>query len=120
MAKKKTGSRKPASRGARKGARKTARKGARAARPTPAATPHIAATLTREKDRSVSKVTWNRRPTEINLTPLKAILQAHIEQLSRVSPTDDVTRTMKLLQDTKTALGDICGLSMEVPTKVQL
>ena len=115
MAKKKTGSRKTASRGARKGARKSARKGGRAARSTRVAAPHITATLTKKGDTNVSEVTWNPGPTNINLTPLKAILQAHIDRLSRYSPTDDVIRTMKLLQDTKSALGDICGLSMEVP-----
>ena len=115
MAKKKTGSRKTASRGARKGARKSARKGGRAARPTRAAAPHISATLTKKGDTNVSEVTWNPGPTKINLTPLKAILQAHIQRLSKYSPTDDVIRTLKLLQDTKNALGDICGLSMEVP-----
>lgn len=114
MAKKKTGSRKTASRGARKGARKSARKAGRAARPTRAAAPHISATLTKEGNTNVSKVTWNP-PAKINLTPLKAILQAHIDRLSKYPPTDDVTKTLNLLQDTKNLLGRICGLSMELP-----
>ena len=118
MAKKKTGSRKTAARGARKGGRKTARKAARAAGPARAAAPHISATL--DTRNGVSKVTWNRSPTKVNLTPLKAILQAHIDQLSKGTQTDDVIRTLKLLQDTKNALLGICGLSMEIPTRAQL
>ena len=97
---KKKGARKAASRGTRKAASRVA---------SPA--PHIAAT----RD---GKVTWKREPKQIVLTPLKAILSAHIERLSAVSaPSDDVLKTLETLKQTKTALGDICGLSMVVPIK---
>ncbi len=120
MAKKKTGSRKTASRGARKGGRKSARTAARPAGPARAATPHISATLTRRKGKNVSDVTWNPGPSKVNLTPLKAIIEAHINQLSKVSPTDEVTKTLNTLQHCKTELLSICGLSMEIPTRSEL
>jgi hypothetical protein len=99
VAKKKKGARKAAPRRARTAASRTA---------SPA--PHIAAT----RD---GKVTWKKEPKQIVLTPLKAILAAHIDRLSAVTdPSDDVLKTLETLQQTKAALGSICGLSMVVPT----
>jgi hypothetical protein len=97
----------------KKGARKAAprtRKATRKRTAAPAARPHIAATLKGE-------VTWKRQPNQIVLTPLKAILDAHIQQLRKTTePNDQVRATLDALTRTRAELGTICGDTMVVRT----
>jgi hypothetical protein len=101
VAKKKKGARKAASRSTRKAPRKTVR--------AVASAPHIAATRG-------GKVTWRMEPGQIVLTPLKAILGAHIDRLSKISdPNDQIRATISTLERTKAELGSICGTTMVIP-----
>ena len=97
-AKKKKAARKAAP---RRAARKTARKAA-------APTPHLAST----RD---GKVTWKRTGSEIDLTPLKAIIKAHIDELGKLEQSDQVKSIKDSLETTAMALRSGCGLSMVVP-----
>jgi hypothetical protein len=91
----------------KKGARKAAPRRTRKAAPR-AVTPHLAAT-------SDGKVTWKRDPKRVVLTPLKAIVNAHIEQLRRMEQTDQVKAITETLERTAAELRSGCGLSMVVP-----
>jgi hypothetical protein len=101
-AKKKKGARKAAPRrAARKTARKTTR---RAAAPAP----HISSTRNGE-------VTMKRGQKELALTPLKAIIKAHIDELQTLDQTDQVKFITQSLERTVAELRSGCGLSMVVP-----
>ena len=108
MAKKKKGARPSASRGARKKA---------ASRPTRRKT---AAKRPRASTRQLSATGgWLglENPNQVNLTPLKAHLRAHIERLENVSdPSPQIRETLDILRKARQELSSPCGLSMVIAT----
>lgn len=100
MAKKRKGARTTGSRGVRKTA--STRGGARKKTTRRTAIPSAMAS-------------GLENPREINLTPLKKQLSAHIERLRRVkSLSSPVQQTLDSLERTYAELKGICGLSMVI------
>lgn len=106
MAKKK-GARPTASRGAKK---KSAPRGAR--RKTATKRPRAGSAPKRI-------LTGLENPKEVDLTPLKAQLRAHVERLERVKEPRSlqIQQTLEILQRARAELSSPCGLSMVIATE---